>query len=166
MIPVRVHLNGFMSYREAAEFQFEGSPLWMLAGPNGAGKSTVFDAITFALFGETRAGATNYKELINHQSENLVAEVDFRIGEDIYRVKRTLNKRNRSTFQAWHLSGPNPPPGKGVPGEARVIPDAESKAGLESWVRDVLGLDRDTFSTSVLLRQGKSDLLLQLKDGK
>ncbi len=160
MIPVRVHLNGFMSYREPGEFLFDGAPLWMLAGPNGAGKSTVFDAITFALFGETRAGSTNYRELINHHCDNLVAEIDFRIGEDVYRVKRTINRRNKSTFQAWHLSGPNPPPGKAIPGEARAIPDAESKTGLESWVREVLGLDRETFSTSVLLRQGKSDALL------
>lgn len=160
MIPVRVYLNGFMSYREPGEFLFDGAPLWMLAGPNGAGKSTVFDAITFALFGETRAGSTNYRELINHHCDNLVAEIDFRVGEDIYRVKRTINRRNKSTFQAWHLSGPNPPPGKAIPGEARAIPDAESKTGLESWVREVLGLDRETFSTSVLLRQGKSDALL------
>ena len=49
MIPLRVSLEGFLSYQEKQIIDFDGSTLWMLWGPNGVGKSAVFDAITFAL---------------------------------------------------------------------------------------------------------------------
>ena len=49
MIPQRVYMKGFMSYRDETTLSFRGSSLWVLAGRNGAGKSAVFDAMTFAL---------------------------------------------------------------------------------------------------------------------
>lgn len=56
MIPLRVYVENFMSYREGQELLFDNAPLWVLAGQNGAGKSTIFDAITFALYGLHRGG--------------------------------------------------------------------------------------------------------------
>lgn len=161
MIPLRVQLRGFMSYRDEATFHFEGSKLWMLSGPNGAGKSTVFDAIGWVLYGVHRGGKQKAHELINQGSSNLVVEFDFCIGDDDYRVKRTLGKTGKPTFQAWHLKGPNPPSGKGVPGEARVIPHTDYKDGFDEWVLQTIGLDDLTFTASVMLQQGKSDALLE-----
>ncbi len=166
MIPLRVQLQGFMSYRDEATFNFEGSKLWMLSGPNGAGKSTVFDAITWVLYGVHRGGRQNAKELINQKSNSLVVEFDFRIGEDDFRVKRTLGRSGKPTFQAWHLKGPNPPSGKGVPGEARVITNSDYKDGFEDWVTQTIGLDDLTFSASVMLQQGKSDALTRSRSEK
>ncbi len=161
MIPLRVQLQGFMSYRDEATFNFEGSKLWMLSGPNGSGKSTVFDAITWVLYGVHRGGKQNAKELINQGASNLLVEFDFRIGEDDYRVKRTLAKSGKPTFQAWHLKGPNPPAGKGMADEARTISNSDYKDGFEEWVAHTIGLDELTFTASVMLQQGKSDALLE-----
>jgi exonuclease SbcC len=161
MIPLRVQLRGFMSYRDEATFNFEGSKLWMLSGPNGAGKSTVFDAIGWVLYGVHRGGKQKAHELINQGSSTLAVEFDFRIGEDDYRVRRTLGKTGKPTFQAWHLKGPNPPSGKGVPGEARVITNTDYKDGFEEWIKQTIGLDDLTFTASVMLQQGKSDALLE-----
>lgn len=161
MIPLRVQLRGFMSYRDEGTFDFEGSKLWMLSGPNGSGKSTVFDAITWVLYSVHRGGKQKAHELINQGSSGLMVEFDFRIGEDDYRVKRTLGKTGKPTFQAWHLKGPNPPAGKGIPGEARPIPNSDYKDGFEDWVTHTIGLDELTFTASVMLQQGKSDALLE-----
>jgi DNA repair protein SbcC/Rad50 len=166
MIPQRVHLRGFMSYREAATFHFEGSKLWMLSGPNGAGKSTVFDAITFALYGVHRGGKQNAKELINQGAPNLLVEFDFRIGDDEYRVKRTLARSGNPTYQAWHLRGPNPPAGEAVTDGPRPIPGSDYKDGFDSWVLQTVGLDELTFTASVMLQQGKSDALLEANPAK
>ena len=49
MIPIKLRLSGFTSYREPVEIDFSGFDLACISGPNGAGKSSLLDAITFAL---------------------------------------------------------------------------------------------------------------------
>jgi DNA repair protein SbcC/Rad50 len=88
MIPIRISLEGFMTYREKQTLSFDGASLWVLAGPNGAGKSSVFDGITLALYNCHRAGRQNAKALINHGADRLIVEFDFRVGERLYRVRR------------------------------------------------------------------------------
>src|SRR5947209_6979038 len=107
MVPIRAYLKGFKSYSVEQQFLFDGAPLWMLSGPNGHGKSTVLDAMTFALYGTHRGSSHNVKDLISHGVDALVVEVDFAVGQDVYRAKRTLNRTGRSTRQALHVQGPN-----------------------------------------------------------
>jgi DNA repair protein SbcC/Rad50 len=160
MIPLRVYVKGFLSYRDEAELTFDGSTLWMLGGPNGAGKSAVFDAITFALYGANRdGGKVNLEELINRESRELVVEFDFALGDDVYRAKRTLAAKRRPTQQILHLSGPGVlRPAKPGP---LPIPDTDKKDGFADWVQHNIGLRYETFTASVLLRQGESDALLK-----
>ncbi len=74
MIPRRIKLKGFMSFRDETEISFTGSSLWVLTGANAAGKSAIFDAIAFALYGVRRTNSNDIglsntsqqKELINH----------------------------------------------------------------------------------------------------
>ena len=124
MIPLRVAVQGFMSYRDEAELVFTGAPLWVLAGRNGSGKSAIFDAITYALYGIHRAGSQNAKALIHHASSALSIEFDFSIGDDAYRVKRTLGRRSTGTVQAFRLE----------PDEAVPIAETETKVGFDRWV--------------------------------
>ena len=95
MIPLRIHLHGFLCHRDRTEICFDDSSLWMLAGLNGSGKSAVFDAVTYALFGGHRGGQRNAEELINKESDGLVVELDFLRGDEVYRIKRTLKKQGR-----------------------------------------------------------------------
>jgi hypothetical protein len=44
MVPLRVTLEGFLSYREKQVIDFEGSSLWMLWGPNGVTKLNLVQA--------------------------------------------------------------------------------------------------------------------------
>ena len=150
MVPLRVQLDGFMSYREPAELCFDGSPLWMLEGPNGAGKSTVFDAITFALYGVHRGGKQEAAQLINHERDSFTVIFDFALGDKVYRVQRTQG-RKKSDVRAALLD---------ENGFEHSIAEANMQAGFKAWLDETLGLDDRTFTTSVLLQQGKSDALL------
>ncbi len=163
MIPVRVKLVGFLSYQDEQEVRFDDAQLWMLAGENGSGKSTVFDAITYALFGHHRGGSQQAHELINKNATGLRVEFDFRLDGSLYQARRTL-KRNRTgsatgsqQLYAWESVDGN---GKGhwVP-----IPDTNRKVDFEAWIRDHLGLNYETFTSSVLLLQGKAEKLLDSK---
>jgi DNA repair exonuclease SbcCD ATPase subunit len=158
MIPQRVKLSGFLSYKEEQEIRFDGSPLWMLSGTNGSGKSSVFDAVTFALFGHHRGGGQSALELINKEANTLAVEFDFSSDGQPYRIKRTVrrqkNDRQASTQQAYKFAG------SGSDESWEPISGTDKKTELESWVKDKIGLDYETFTSSVLLLQGKSEKLL------
>jgi DNA repair exonuclease SbcCD ATPase subunit len=163
MIPQRVKLSGFLSYKDEQEIRFDGSPLWMLSGTNGSGKSSIFDAVTYSLFGHHRGGSQSASELINKESTTLAVEFDFTVERQLYRVKRTVRRQKNdkvaSTQQVMKLVAPaGAAPGGEEAWEA--VPDTNYKAKFDAWVKDKIGLDYETFTSSVLLLQGKSEKLL------
>jgi DNA repair protein SbcC/Rad50 len=156
MTPLRISLEGFMSYRERQTFDFDSAPLWVLAGPNGAGKSAVFEAITVALYGRYRGKGKANKDLIHHDADALVVEFDFLMDGEAFRLRRTIPRRGRPTYAAFRLIST-------IPGdEPRIepIPGTETESGLKAWVNRKIGLSYETFISSVLLMQGRSEELL------
>ena len=160
MKPLRISVEGFMCYRDKQTATFDGAKLWVLSGPNGSGKSALFDAMTFALYGifrgedKRRAGKT----LINHQCDKLWVEFDFAVGEQQYRVQRTASHKGRPTFSAIYL---NP-----LGGVERHEPEVTDDDTLKDWVVKTIGLDEKAFLASVLLRQGRADVLLTAKSAE
>src|SRR5579864_9328543 len=166
MIPLRVSLEGFLSYREKQVIDFDGSSLWMLWGPNGVGKSALFDAITFALYNVHRAvvgKSNNLHELMNHHSDRLIVVFDFAMNGELYRVRRTgvrgKGQTVRLTCEAFHLQGDDLTDLDLLP--AKPIPDTDSETGFQNWVHNTIGLNYEAFTSSVLLLQGKSERLLE-----
>jgi exonuclease SbcC len=158
MIPLRISIEGFMSYRDKQVLSFEGAPLWVLSGANGAGKTAVFDAITFALFGKHTRHKTKtqkLKDLINHDAKDgLAVEFDFLIEDQAYRVHRAIPQQGRATYGAYRLL-------RNDGEEPEIIPETESEAGLDRWVEKEIGLSFKAFTSSVMLLQGKSEKLLE-----
>ena len=66
MIPNKLTITGFLSYRDPVELDFSSFELACISGPNGAGKSSLLDAITWALFGQARK---HDESVINLQSD-------------------------------------------------------------------------------------------------
>src|SRR5262245_38528559 len=156
MIPRRVRLSGFLSYTDEQEVAFDGSSLWMLSGLNGSGKSTIFDAVTYALFGHHRGGATNAAELINKESKALSVEFEFLADGQPYQMRRTLRRDAKGNPKGTQgVQRLDPASGKWVP-----VADTGSSDGFKAWVRDKIGLNYDTFTSSVLLLQGRAERLL------
>ncbi len=162
MIPHRIELKGFLCYKDEQEVRFDGAAtLWMLSGLNGSGKSSVFDAVTYALFGHHRGGGQHALELINKDSEALLVVFDFLLDGRLYRAKRTLRRNTRGgatgTQQIFRREGDN--------GDSKWIPieGTSQKREFDGWVADHVGLNYETFTSSVLLLQGKADKLLDSK---
>jgi exonuclease SbcC len=164
VIPQRVRLRGFLSYKDEQEVAFDGASLWMLSGLNGSGKSTVFDAVTYALFGHHRGGGQHAHELINKDSDTLAVEFDFTLDGVLYRAKRTLRRDARGgakgTQQVFRYGGG---PGGNGKGSWVAVEGTGQKREFDAWVADNIGLTYETFTSSVLLLQGKAEKLLDSK---
>ena len=89
MKPVKIVLSAFGPYAEETELHFTrlGSRgLFLITGPTGAGKTTIFDALTFALFGESSGSVRPVNSLRSHFADPET---------DTY-VKLTFMHRNQS----------------------------------------------------------------------
>jgi len=96
MIPEELHLRNFLSHRET-DLDFRGVHLASLVGENGAGKSALLDAITWAVWGRSRAPYGRDEDLIYHGEDSIEVEYVFRMpyqGGDERRC-RILRRRER-----------------------------------------------------------------------
>jgi exonuclease SbcC len=163
MIPQRVKLKGFLCYKDEQDIDFDGnSTLWMLSGLNGSGKSSIFDAVTFALFGHHRGGGQHNQELINKDSDGLLVEFDFLLDGKGYRAKRTLKRDTRGGARGTQQLFRNEFGANGS-GQWKPLEDTGSREGYNKWISDNIGLNYETFTSSVLLLQGKAENLLGSK---
>jgi DNA repair exonuclease SbcCD ATPase subunit len=153
MIPQRIALRGFLCYREEQEINLDGASLWLLSGLNGSGKSAMFDAVTYALFGGHRGGLAGAQALINKNSNNLEVEFDFLLDEQFYQARRTLKVNSKGTVSGTQQI-------RRWQGRWETVPDTSNRAGFDAWVRENIGLTFETFTSSVLLMQGKAEKLL------
>ncbi len=160
MIPLRLRISGFLSYRDPVELDFDSFDLACISGHNGAGKSSLLDAITWVLFGEARGKGT---DIINLNSYVKAAEValTFKYEGNVFRVQRTL-PRNKSTvleFQVLDGVEQNMEGGTWKPLTEKTTRDTQAR------IEQTLRLDYDTFINASFFLQGKADEFTQKKSG-
>ena len=94
MVPLSITLRNFLSYGDK-EVTLDLSDMHVVcfSGENGHGKSALLDAITWALWGETRLGKQGHEQLIRIGADEMAVTLTFRVGADVYRVKRQRSRR-------------------------------------------------------------------------
>jgi exonuclease SbcC len=147
MIPLRLKLSGFLSYRNPVEVDFTTFQLACISGQNGAGKSSLLDAMTWALFGQARK---RDEALVNAASA--AAEVVFTFGyeENSYRVQRILPRGKGTVLEFQILDGES----------WRPLTEATLRA-TQARIESILRLDYDTFINASFFLQGKADQFTQ-----
>jgi len=147
MIPLRLKLTGFLSYRDPVEVDFSTFKLACISGHNGAGKSSLLDAITWVLFGQARKRDDT---LVNSASDAAEVVFTFRYEENNYRIQRIL-ARGKSTVLEFQIQD----------GERwRPLTEATSRA-TQARIESVLRLDYETFVNASFFLQGKADQFTQ-----
>ena len=151
MIPIRLKLSGFLSYREPVEVDFTGFSMACISGHNGAGKSSLLDAITYALFGQARKTG---EAIINSASDSAEVVFTFDYESNNYRIQRVL-ARGKSTlleFQLWD-------------GERWRPLTERSSRETQAKIEQTLRLDYETFVNASFFLQGKADQFTQQRPG-
>jgi len=155
VIPQTLSLTNFMCYRQAT-LDFGGIHVACLAGENGAGKSALLDAITWALWGKSRAKRDD--ELIRLGEDEMAVEFTFDLGDQTYRVLRQRKAGKRgSTVLDFQIREPlSVLPTRGEGGRWRSIAESGVRA-TQAKIERILRLDYETFVNSAFLRQGRAD---------
>lgn len=138
-----------MCYREGVPpLNFESFRMACLCGDNGHGKSALLDAMTWALWGKSRARSND--ELVHLGQTEMAVEFEFDVHPHRYRLIRRYRSRvlKRPGQTSLELS---------VKSNGQYQPLTSGVEESEKKIRELIKLDYDTFVNSAFLRQGKAD---------
>ena len=155
MRPHKLIISAFGPYVDRVELDMDKlgtSGLYLITGDTGAGKTTIFDAITYALYGQV-SGA--YREPSMMRSKYAAAdiptlvELTFSYGGKIYTVKRNPEYER---------------PAKRGGGVTKQKAEAElimpygkvitKQKDVDAAIKDIMGIDRSQFLQIAMIAQG------------
>ena len=152
MLPLKLILENFMPYRGPQEpLILEGLGIACLSGPNGAGKSSLLDAITWALWGRSRAGSSA-DQLVAAQMSDMGVQLEFRSHGVDYRVERRHRRRRSGGNTTCDFQMRD--------GDGWRVLTERSVTETTRKIVETIRLDYETFINSAFLVQGKADLFV------
>ncbi|MDQ7030980.1 MAG: SMC family ATPase [Ardenticatenia bacterium] len=159
MIPLRLVLRNFMSYRgEHNEVDFSQLHVASLVGDNGHGKSALLDAITWALWGKSRARRDD--DLITWGEDEAEVRFEFELNDQRYRVIRRRTRAGRGgrgqTLLELQLHN----------GTLFIPISGNNLRETQAKINALLRVDYDTFINSAFILQGRADEFTTKRPGK
>lgn len=155
MRPVKLKISAFGPYAGVTEFDFEKlgtGGLYLITGDTGAGKTTIFDAITYALYGNPSGNHREVSMLRSKYADDATpteVELTFRYYGKEYTVRRSpeyerANKRGAGTT-------------KQAANAEFIYPDGKMVSKIKDVdlaVKSVIGIDRNQFCQIAMIAQG------------
>ena len=157
MKPIKLKMSAFGPYAdvETVNFSaFDGKGLFLITGTTGAGKTTIFDAICFALFGETSGSSRNGEMLRSNFAKPLTrtyVELDFEHRGKKYRIIRnTSNEVAKKRGTGSKIEGASAE----LTGDDITTP--LTKTGeVNNKISEIIGLKCDEYRQIAMLAQGE-----------
>ncbi len=140
----RIKVKGFLGHQREAEVDFSDADLWLVHGANGSGKSSFWDALMYAFFTKKRGGI-NLTDLIHDHEPKAEICVEFILNGQIFQICCEIKKHGRNNRILQILNG----------GGWRTI--ANSDREVSDWMKKELQISPETFTSAILLQQGKAD---------
>ena len=161
MRPLKITMSAFGPYAGEITLDMQKlgkSGIYLITGDTGAGKTTIFDAISYALYGEASG---NYRENTTLRSKYASAdtptfvELEFEYNNEIYKINRNPeyprpNKRGEGfTKQSANAE--------------LVMPDGSVITKIKevsAKVEEIIGINKNQFSQIAMIAQGDFRKLL------
>ncbi len=158
MRPITLEVSAFGPYAEKTVIDFDKmgkEGLYLVAGDTGAGKTSIFDAISYALYGEA-SGSDRKTDMFRSKYAKpetpTYVELKFECNGEEYTVRRN------PTYMRPKLRG------EGETTEAASVtlkcPDGEIIDEMNSFrannrIRETIGVDREQFARIAMIAQGE-----------
>ena len=161
MRPIRLRMSAFGPYAGNTILEMDKlgtNGLYLITGDTGAGKTTIFDAIVYALYGETSG---EYKESDMLRSKYAASEtpteveLTFLYAGKEYTVRRNP-KYDRPKKAGEGMTSQNADASLTYP-DGRVV--TKTKEVTEA-VKEIIGIDRNQFMQIAMIAQGEFQKLL------
>ena len=158
MKPIKLKIKGLNSFMEEQTIDFEkltDRGFFGIFGPTGSGKSTILDGITLALYGNVSRKSSNY---INTNCDRLNVNFEFQIsGAEVkrYVVDREFRRKNDGSINSGKCKIVD------ITNGEEVLADGVKT--INKKVEEIIGLNLEDFTRTVVLPQGKFSEFLKLE---
>lgn len=151
-----LHLNmkAFLAYKDEVKIDFTlDNGLYLINGPTGSGKTTIFDAIVFALYGQSSGvrGAGSLRSDFAKAKDETYVELTFEVGGHEYYIKRSPSYKREGLKTAKQATA------------ILKIDDHEYVEGtkeVNTKIIDILGINYEQFKQIVMISQGEFTKLI------
>lgn len=161
MRPIKLTMSAFGPYAAETELDFSAlgtRGVYLICGETGAGKTTIFDAITFALYGDASGDFREpYMMRSKYAADDVptFVELEFLCRGQNYKVRRNPEYERKKSR------------GEGVTYEKAdaelTLPDGKvicKVKEVNAAIKDILGIDREQFKQIAMIAQGDFNKLL------
>lgn len=156
MRPLKLKVSAFGPYAGVNEFDFEKlgtGGLYLITGDTGAGKTSIFDAITYALYGEPSGDNRDVNMLRSKYADDKTpteVELTFRYNDKDYTVKRNPEYERAQKYDSTQKTTEKA-------GAEFIYPDGRRVTKIkevDNAVESVIGINRNQFCQIAMIAQG------------
>lgn len=160
MRPLYLTMSAFGPFKDKIELDFsklQDASLFLITGPTGSGKTTIFDAVSYALYGEPSGGmrdAKNFKSQFAQDTDLAYVVLEFALKGKHYKIKRLPKQVGPGERTKTKQINPT------VQLEIDGVHQSGKKVEIDKQIVNILGLKQDQFKKIIMLPQGEFKELL------
>lgn len=165
MRPLKLKVRGFLTYKNEIEIDFTRlyeKKIFLIAGDTGSGKTSIFDAITYALYGEVARDIDQNSlrsDFLNESDSYTYVDLVFEVDGKIYQIERIPNQIAKKSKPGQNIK--TSVTLYDITSEKNII--SEKKTQTDKKLVEIIGLDKNQFTKVMLLAQGEFQEFLQAK---
>lgn len=162
MKPLKLTMSAFGPYAATEKIDFtrlKNKNIFVISGPTGAGKTTIFDAISYAIYGEASGSERRQEHFRSDfaEEDNLTyVELEFELNSKRYYIKRIPSQKKKKERGTGFTEQKADAELKDLT-EKRIVTGVKD---VDNKINEIMGINYKQFKQLVMLPQGEFKELL------